>query len=105
MREPKRRWVTNQASLLIAVHKLNLPYDILERSWLYGKEPFFHWHQVENIIKDSELLNIVRSIIVEYPEVKEIISIFSKEYSAFSRPAAKAVPESWDMLLREIEMR
>jgi len=60
-----------QIALSLALHKMDIPYNILNLD--YPNLPFFHYSNSKNIMLNKKLRILVKSLINEYPELKEII--------------------------------
>jgi hypothetical protein len=61
----------DQIALAVASTKMNIPFEIIDRSWIYQ---YFHICHVASKRKDNpEVVRIMLSLIEEYPEIMELL--------------------------------
>ena len=62
---------TEQISLSVALHKMDIPYSILNID--YPDLSFCHYHFLEQLRNNNKMRKLARSLIKDYPKIKEII--------------------------------
>jgi len=62
---------SEQVALTLAVHKMNIPYNILNKD--YSDLPFLHYFSLIVLKNNTKAVDLVKSILNQYPEIKELI--------------------------------
>jgi len=60
-----------QFALAVAISKMNIPYEILDRAWLY--QYFFIYHKTTTIQESREMNTLVKELVKEYPEILTLV--------------------------------
>lgn len=61
----------DQIALAVAICKVKIPYEIIDRSWIYRY--FFIYHELSMLKNNREMIKLVQSLIQEYPEILSLI--------------------------------
>jgi hypothetical protein len=59
-----------QYALTIAVHKLNIVYEIVERDWVY--DHYFKYRTPNQIQDNQDIADLAKSLVNEYPEMSKV---------------------------------
>ncbi len=60
-----------QFALTLAVHKMQVPYEMIEREWIY--DYYFKYRKPEHIQMDQEMNVLANSLVEEYPEIAKAL--------------------------------
>jgi hypothetical protein len=66
-----RPYHIGQYSLSVAVVKMGMPFEIIERSWIF--KYFMVCHKMSEMKENSEVMRLVISLLREYPGIIEVI--------------------------------